>query len=172
MVLSMDDLNQLDKDQFVHELGDVFEHSPWVAKKAVAFRTFSSLQALHQRMVEIVNNAPFEEQLELIRAHPNLGEKIEMSDDSTKEQQGAGLQNLTVEEYNSFQSLNKAYMEKFGFPFIFAVKGKNKHDIHDAMKKRVNHTEEEEFETALSEIYKIALFRLQAKIAEDDVRGV
>ncbi|MDL4841019.1 2-oxo-4-hydroxy-4-carboxy-5-ureidoimidazoline decarboxylase [Aquibacillus rhizosphaerae] len=162
--MNIEDVNQLSEQEFIEILGEIFEHSPWVAKKAFEFRPYTSKDALHQRMVEIVSNSPKEEQLELIRSHPNLGDNIEMSMDSVHEQQSAGLKNLTEEEYKSFQSLNHTYIEKFGFPFIFAVKGKQKDDIHDSMKTRVNHSDDDEFNTALTEIYKIALFRLQDKI--------
>ncbi|WP_170287655.1 2-oxo-4-hydroxy-4-carboxy-5-ureidoimidazoline decarboxylase [Aquibacillus halophilus] len=163
-MVTLEDLNRISKDEFINLFGEVFEHSPWIAKKAEEFRPFQSLDALHSRMVEIVRNAPQEEKLELIRAHPNLGDKIEMSEDSSQEQQGAGLKHLTEEEFKSFHSLNQTYIDKFGFPFIFAVKGKYKDDIHQAMKLRVKESPANEFNTALSEIYKIALFRLREKI--------
>ncbi|MBM7571119.1 2-oxo-4-hydroxy-4-carboxy-5-ureidoimidazoline decarboxylase [Aquibacillus albus] len=164
--MELAELNQISEQEFVSTLGEVFEHSPWIAKKAAEYRPFPSRQALHQRMTEIVANTPQEEKLELIRAHPNLGAKLKMSSDSTKEQQGAGLQNLTADEFESFKSLNQTYMQKFGFPFIFAVKGKNKDDIYQSLKERVNSTYEEEFETALTEIYKIAGFRLEEKVED------
>ena len=91
-------------------------------------------------------------------------QRSEMTDDSIKEQRGAGLKDLTALEYENFLSLNKRYMDKFGFPFILAVRGKNKNEIYEAMETRIHHTEKAEFETALSEIYQIALFRLQEKI--------
>ncbi|WP_077623645.1 2-oxo-4-hydroxy-4-carboxy-5-ureidoimidazoline decarboxylase [Sediminibacillus massiliensis] len=168
-MLTIEELNRLDQDEFVKLLGEIFEHSPWIAKKAEKLRPFPTVDALHQQMVEIVQNATKDEKLELIRAHPNLGEKMEMSADSNKEQQGAGLKNLTEEEYQSFLSLNKAYTEKFAFPFIFAVKGKTKHDIHQAMKERINHSISEEYEAALAEIYKIAKFRLNSKMLPETV---
>lgn len=165
-MIKLTELNGLDNEEFTIMLGEIFEHSPWVASKTAPYRPFPSVEALHQTMTEIVSNTTEEEKLELIRAHPNLGDRIEMSDDSTKEQQGAGLQNLTEEEYKSFYSLNQAYMNKFGFPFIFAVKGKTKEDIHEALKRRIENSKTDEFKTALSEIYKIAAFRLQDKITE------
>ncbi|MBP3038565.1 2-oxo-4-hydroxy-4-carboxy-5-ureidoimidazoline decarboxylase [Bacillaceae bacterium Marseille-Q3522] len=162
--MKLAELNQYNKAAFINALGEIFEHSSWIAEKAAAYRPFSSIEVLQQTMIEIVRNAPDEDQLALIRAHPNLGYKIEMSPDSTKEQQGAGLQSLTKEEYENFRLLNEQYMNKFGFPFIFAVKGKTKDDIYEAMTKRVVNTYKEEFATALAEIYKIARFRLQDKV--------
>lgn len=145
-------------------LGGIFEHSPWIAAEAAVSKPFTSLEELHAAMVAIVKLATNEEKLLLIQKHPNLGEKVEMSRDSNVEQQGAGLKDLTEEEYNRFLALNERYMKKFGFPFILAVKGKGKQDIYKAMETRVNHSQLVEFETALSEIYKIAFFRLQEKI--------
>ncbi len=87
-----------------------------------------------------------------------------MTTDSINEQKGAGLQDLTPEEYSNFINLNKRYMEKFDFPFIIAVRGKNKEQIYDAMKARIDHEIDLEFQTALKEIYKIAKFRLEEKI--------
>ncbi|MCT2537778.1 2-oxo-4-hydroxy-4-carboxy-5-ureidoimidazoline decarboxylase [Aquibacillus koreensis] len=167
--MNLEALNRLSEEAFIKEFGEIFEHSPWVAKKAYEHSPFSSLEALHNRMVEIVSNAPREEKLELIRSHPNLGDNIEMSVESVREQQGAGLKNLTEAEYTSFQKLNGTYITKFGFPFVFAVKGKNKNDIYQAMKERVNHTVVDEFSTALAEIYKIALLRLQDKFKQEKV---
>ncbi|MBD8070104.1 2-oxo-4-hydroxy-4-carboxy-5-ureidoimidazoline decarboxylase [Bacillus sp. PS06] len=164
--MNLTELNEINEEAFVDALGEIYEHSPWVAKKAVKYRPFQSIEVLHQAMMEVVSNAPIEDKIALIREHPNLGERIEMSSDSIKEQQGAGLQNLTEEEFASFQELNRAYMEKFGFPFIFAVKGKTKQDVHDSLVERINHSEADEFEKALSEIDKIAGFRLQDKINE------
>ena len=151
-------------EEFIDFLGDVFEHSPWIPEQAAASRPFSTLLSLHQCMVDIVNCASKEAKLDLIRKHPNLGDKVEMTDDSIKEQRGAGLKDLTALEYENFLLLNKRYMDKFGFPFILAVRGKDKNEIYEAMETRIHHTEIAEFETALSEIHQIALFRLQEKI--------
>ncbi|MFD6441463.1 factor-independent urate hydroxylase [Peribacillus sp. NPDC060186] len=157
-------LNTKSEKEFTEILGDIFENSPWIAGKAAAKRPFSSLTTLHQSMVEVVNNLSKEEKLALIKKHPNLGDRVEMSIDSIKEQQGAGLKDLTADEYKDFLSLNQQYINKFSFPFILAVRGKDKNDIYRTMKTRIHHTEKTEFSTALSEIYQIALFRLQDKI--------
>ncbi|WP_407407698.1 2-oxo-4-hydroxy-4-carboxy-5-ureidoimidazoline decarboxylase [Peribacillus sp.] len=163
-MITLEMLQKKSHKEFTEILGDTFEHSPWIPEQASASRPFSSLLSLHQCMVDIVNHAPKEMQMDLIRKHPNLGDKVEMTADSTKEQRGAGLKDLTVLEYENFLTLNKRYENKFGFPFILAVRGKDKHDIYEAMESRIHHTEETEFETALAEIYQIALFRLQEKI--------
>ncbi|MGE7604088.1 2-oxo-4-hydroxy-4-carboxy-5-ureidoimidazoline decarboxylase [Peribacillus sp. NPDC097675] len=163
-MITLEILQVKSNEEFTDFLSDVFEHSPWIPEQAAASRPFSTLLILHQCMVDIVNRASTEKKLELIRKHPNLGDKVEMTDDSIKEQRGAGLKDLTALEYENFLSLNKRYMDKFGFPFILAVRGKDKNEIYEAMQTRIHHTEKDEFETALSEIHRIALLRLQEKI--------
>ncbi|PLS08511.1 2-oxo-4-hydroxy-4-carboxy-5-ureidoimidazoline decarboxylase [Neobacillus cucumis] len=157
-------INDTTHEQFMEIAGGVFEHSPWITEKAAGLKPFTSLYHLHQELVKIVENSSYEQKLALIKAHPNLGNRAAMTVDSIQEQKGAGLQSLTPEEYNQFISMNQEYMNKFGFPFILAVRGKNKEQIYVAMKERVHHSKEIEFETALSEIYKIALLRLEEKI--------
>lgn len=163
-MITLRSLNETSNDEFTAMLGGIYEHSPWIAAKAAVSKPFTSLEELHAAMVAIVQYATNEEKLLLIQKHPNLGERVAMSKDSNVEQQGAGLKELTEEEYDRFLALNERYMKKFGFPFILAVKGKDKQDIYKAMETRVNHSQRVEFETALLEIYKIAFFRLQEKI--------
>lgn len=157
-------INDTNLEEFMNITNGIFEHSPWIAQIAFSKKPFSSLHHLHQSMVEVVKHASNEQQLTLIKAHPNLGERIAMTIHSTEEQKGAGLQNLTNDEYEQFIKTNQEYMEKFGFPFILAVRGKNKHETYEAMKTRISSNKEIEFETALTEIYKIALLRLEEKI--------
>lgn len=165
-MLTIDRLNEVNQAQFIEILGEIFEHSPWIAEKAANAKPFSSLHHLHQEMVQVVESSSTEQRLALIQAHPNLGDRVEMSDDSIQEQKGAGLKNLTGEEYNNFITMNKNYMDKFGFPFIIAVRGKNKHEIYQAMEVRIHNEKETEFRTALEQIYKIAQLRLEQKIVE------
>ncbi|WP_117168229.1 2-oxo-4-hydroxy-4-carboxy-5-ureidoimidazoline decarboxylase [Paraliobacillus sediminis] len=165
-MLRIEEVNQLSKEDFIKMLGGIFENSPWVAKKVEVFRPFASLDQLYESMTEVVGNVPKQEKLELMRAHPNLGNRIKMSDASTKEQQGAGLQDLSEPELATFLKLNNDYMDKFGFPFIIAVKGMDKSLIYQTMEKRFLQSEEEEFEVALTEINKIAYLRLQDKITQ------
>ncbi|WP_018931867.1 2-oxo-4-hydroxy-4-carboxy-5-ureidoimidazoline decarboxylase [Gracilibacillus lacisalsi] len=162
--MRIEDLNAMSKEEFVETLGSVFEQSPWIAIKAVEDRPYDSVEDLHQRMVEIVRDSTREEKLELIRSHPNLGERLKMSDDSVKEQQGAGLQNLDELEYKKFQTLNYQYSTKFEFPFIIAVKGRTKEEIFNYMCERILKDPAIEFEQALKEIYQIARFRLEEQI--------
>jgi len=159
-MLTIKNLNEATHEQYMTLLEGIFEHSPWIAGKAEYAKPFSSLEQLHQEMVAVVKSSSLEQKLSLIKAHPNLGDRVAMTKDSVKEQEGAGLQDLTPEEYERFLSMNQRYMEKFNFPFILAVHGKNKHQIYEAMKTRIENTGEKEFESALLEIYKIAKLRL------------
>ena len=142
-------------------LGWVFEHSPWVAERAWQRRPFPDLERLHTAMTAEVERATREEQLALLRAHPDLGARARMSDASTGEQAGAGLDRLTPEEFHRLQEKNVAYREKFGFPFLYAVKGSSKYDILQALGQRLQASPEEEFRQALNQVYRIARFRLE-----------
>lgn len=159
-------INETSHEQYMKILEGIFEHSPWIAEKTEKAKPFSSLEHLHQAMVAVVQSSSFEQKLALIKAHPNLGDRVAMTKDSVKEQSGAGLQDLTPEEYKRFISMNQRYLEKFNFPFILAVRGKTKHQIYEAMKSRIDNTSEKEFETALSEIYKIAKLRLAERFGK------
>lgn len=164
---SVNEINAMDRDEFVRTLGGVFEHSPWVAESAWALRPFASGQELHEAMMRTVRRSGPDAILELLRAHPDLGTRLAVSDYSAAEQQGAGLGELTPEEYETFRGLNESYVGKFGFPFILAVRGKNKEDILAAMQKRIDHSPEAEREQALREIERITGFRL-ADLIEGD----
>ncbi len=148
------------QEAFVAALGGVFEHSPWVAEKAWIKRPFADITSLHQAMSAVVQEASLEQKLVLIRAHPDLATKASMSTSSVQEQAGAGLDLLTPEEYDRFQSLNQAYKSKFCFPFIVAVRNHTKESILEAFSSRLGNTSEVELEQALAEIEQIAHLRL------------
>lgn len=154
-------LNFLERAEFVSAIGWVFEHSPWVAERAWAMRPFADAQALHRAMVDQIERSLPEEQLALLRAHPDLGTRARVSEASSAEQAGAGLDQLTQPEFERLRTLNEAYRDKFGFPFLFAVKGSTKHDILDALERRVQSSREEEYRVALDQVYRIAEFRLE-----------
>ena len=171
-------MNALGEGEFVARFGGVFEHSPWAAARAWQERPFSDLFALHGSFVKAVREAPLDWQLALIRAHPDLAGKAavagELSPESAREQASAGLDRLTPEEYGRFQSLNEAYREKFGFPLIIAGRDHTRETIFASAEARLGHSREEEIETALSEIARIAYFRLQDQMepgARDDREG-
>ena len=155
-------LNALDRANFVETIGWVFEHSPWVAERAWTARPFSNVDALHGAMVDQVEHASAEEQLALLRAHPDLGTRARVSDASAAEQAGAGLDQLRVEELERLLAMNEAYRDKFGFQFLFAVKGSSKHDILDALERRLSSSRDEEYRVALAQVYGIARFRIES----------
>jgi 2-oxo-4-hydroxy-4-carboxy-5-ureidoimidazoline decarboxylase len=161
MKRSLTALNALDCAGFVDAVGWIFEHSPWVAERAWRQRPFASIDGLHQALVAEVMTAGRAEQLALLRAHPDLGTRAAMTDASTSEQAGAGLDSLTAEEFARLHALNAAYRETFGFPFLYAVKGSTKHDILKALEARALAGPEEEFREALRQVSRIARFRLE-----------
>lgn len=167
--ISIEQLNQSDDAQFVETLKDIFEHSPWVAERASPARPYTSIRKLHSHMVAMVAQASMREQLDLIRAHPDLAGKAalagELTESSTSEQAGAGLDTLTDDEFERFHALNNAYKAKFGFPFILAVKGHDKHSILASFDTRLKNDETDERTEALKQIGEIARFRLEALIS-------
>jgi 2-oxo-4-hydroxy-4-carboxy-5-ureidoimidazoline decarboxylase len=158
--LTLEELNQADRDSFVERLGSVYEHSPWVAERAWTDRPFDSVDDLHASMKRVVEDADRERRLELLRAHPDLGERTEMTDASVEEQASAGLDQLTPDQYEAFQRLNERYRDAFGFPFIMAVRDESPDAIRDAMEERVEHSRPEEFRTAIDEVHTIGRLRL------------
>lgn len=155
----------MDRETFVEAFGDIYETSPWVAEETYSERPFSSLEELQSSLELCVREAPREKTMELLRAHPDLGEKTEMTEASQKEQASAGLDQLSRSQYEAFQELNERYREKFGFPFIMAVKGESPDAIRARMEERVEHSKPTEFETALTEVHKIARLRLEERFA-------
>ncbi|WPP01379.1 2-oxo-4-hydroxy-4-carboxy-5-ureidoimidazoline decarboxylase [Pseudomonas sp. HR96] len=157
----------LNREQFVEAFKDVYEHSPWVAEKTYDLGQgpeLDSIETLHQRMSDILLSSDHARQLALINAHPDLAGKAavrgELTEASTNEQAGAGIHQCTSEEFQRFTELNEAYKARFGFPFIMAVKGSDRHQILAAFETRIHHSVDAEFACALAEINKIALFRL------------
>jgi 2-oxo-4-hydroxy-4-carboxy-5-ureidoimidazoline decarboxylase len=164
-VMTIEQINSLSHAQFVEAVGWVFEHSPWVAQRAWEQRPFLDLDHLHAAMTQEVERATPEEQLALLRAHPDLGARAGMSAASAGEQSGAGLDCLTPEEYQRLQQRNTEYREKFGFPFLYAVKGNTKYDILQALDQRIGAAPADEFRVALAQVYRIAGFRLRDAIS-------
>jgi 2-oxo-4-hydroxy-4-carboxy-5-ureidoimidazoline decarboxylase len=162
-------LNEASRAAFVAALGAVFEHSPWVAESAFSATPFASGEALHAAMTEAVRTAPSDVQLALLRAHPDLAGKAaragEMTASSVAEQESAGLLSLSDVEYARFHRLNTAYRERFGFPFIVAVRRHTKESLLLAFEMRLGHDRNIEIENALDEVFAIARLRLEAIIA-------
>lgn len=160
--MDLDELNQCSRKEFVDALGWIFEQSPWVADRAWFRRPFRTHAALHEAMCDEVSRASSEELMELLRAHPDLGARAGLRGASASEQAGAGLDRLTPEELERLLELNRRYREKFGFPFLYAVKGSRPREILQALEERLERTQEEELREALRQVYRIAWFRLEA----------
>jgi 2-oxo-4-hydroxy-4-carboxy-5-ureidoimidazoline decarboxylase len=162
--ITLDDLNGLEPAEFVSRLGDVYEHSPWVARDVQKETPFPSLTRLFEIMQAAVTGASEEAQLELLRAHPDLAGKAalagELTASSTLEQSSAGLDSLTPAEMTRFTALNDAYREKFEFPFVLAVRGADKSRILAAFEGRIGNDRGAEIANALAEVGKIAWLRL------------
>lgn len=167
MPYSLATLNQMSQDEFTQALGAIFEETPAIARETWQHRPFQDVTALHQHMVSVVQAMGKAEQLALIRAHPDLGSKAKMAEASVKEQAGAGLDQLSPEEYEQLQRLNQAYWHKFDFPFIVAVKTHTKTSILAAFDRRLTHIPEVEIQQALAEIAQIAWFRLRELVADE-----
>lgn len=159
--MTVSQLSALGVNNFVDELGWVFENSSWVARRAWKHRPFASLDELHARMTAEVACASTNEKLALLRAHPDLGTRAKISESSAKEQSGAGLDQLTPVEFARLHHYNEAYKTRFGFPFLYAVKGSNKLRIMQALETRLQSNPDEEFQEALRQVYRIARFRLE-----------
>lgn len=167
--MNLQELNRLSEADFIAALGGIFEHSPWVAEAVAGDRPFAYVSVLHQAMVEAVEKAGVKKQLTLIRAHPDLAGKAararNLTDASTSEQKGAGLDRLEDAEYERFHRLNDAYKQRFDFPFILAVrgfegKGHDKHSILASFEARLKNTPEQEISEAVRQIARIAELRL------------
>lgn len=161
---SLDTLNAMSVADFTATLGAIFEHSPWVAERAAAKRPFASVQQLHDAMADAVRGATEDERIALIRAHPELAGRAavrgELTEESTREQKGAGLDQCSREEFARMQDLNQRYNEKFGFPFVIAVKGHDRHSILDNFSRRLENRRDDEARECIEQIIRIGGFRL------------
>ncbi len=152
------------RDEFIAAFGGAYEHSPWAAERAFAPDLHSPCCVI-PAMGKVVDAASEAEKDALIKAHPDLAGKLALSGgltaSSTKEQAGAGLDQCSPRELEKFQTYNAAYKEKFGFPFIVAVKGLSRKDILKAFEKRLKNSVDEERKAALVQVHKIAAFRIE-----------
>ncbi len=166
--LTAAELSALDQAAFTDFLAAIYEHSPWIPERSWPQRPFASRDALHAAMAATLAAASEAEKLQLIRAHPELAGKAAirgtLTDDSRREQSGAGLDQCSPDEFALIRRLNADYRDKFGFPFIIAVKGLGRADIIAAMQRRLAHDPATEFDEALAQIHRIAGFRLADKL--------
>jgi chitin deacetylase len=161
--------SEMHRKAFVHAFGGIVEHSPWVADRAWDLElgaAHDSAIGLANALARVLRTASREEQLGVLRAHPDLAGKLaaakRLTPDSTAEQASAGLDALTDEERERFQALNAAYVERHGFPFIIAVRDNTKASILQAFERRVANDTDTEFREALQQVARIAELRLQA----------
>ncbi|GLU31762.1 2-oxo-4-hydroxy-4-carboxy-5-ureidoimidazoline decarboxylase [Trinickia caryophylli] len=164
MRYTLDQLNAAPREAFVAALAGIYERSPWVAEEAAHARPFASVSALVEAMAGIVARAGQARQLALIKAHPELAGKAavrgELTAESTREQAGAGLTQCTQEELDTLRHLNRAYRDKFGFPFILAVRGYERSAIIANFQARLGNGRDEELRESLAQIDRIARFRI------------
>ena len=153
-------LNNLNQGKFISLFGVIFEKTQWIAEKLFDLKPFNNKEDLINKMIKIYEASSKDEILNILRSHPKLAVEKKLSEHSNQEQSRANLKNCTQEEFNEFTKLNSEYEKKFGFPFIMAVKGKDKIDILNNFRQRINNDVEFEFEESKKQVKKIALFRL------------
>lgn len=169
---SLDSLNAASDAEFTAAVGDIFEHSPWVAQQAAQRRPFATLKDLHDAMMAALRAAPAETRLALVKAHPDLAGKAArsgaMTADSISEQGSVGLDLLTDAEYARFHKLNDAYQAKFGIPFIVCVRRHTKDSILNEFERRLTHDSADALDVAIGEIGRITALRLDARVTAPD----
>ena len=156
-------INNLSQIKFNEIFANIFEKTKWIAEKLYNQKPFNSFEDLCSKILEIFKTTSKENQLKIIKAHPDLADKTKISllnIDSRTEQNRAGLNQCSEKEFREFKNLNNEYKKKFGFPFILAVEGKNKAEILNKFKKRILNSADDEFKEAISQVCKIANLRL------------
>jgi len=157
---SIDKINKLSKPDFISIFGNIFEKTEWIAQKSYDSKPYKNYEELFLKMMEIFENTNKENHLKILNAHPDLAVEKKLTKDSKNEQKNASLNQCTSEEFIEFKKLNEKYKVKFGFPFIIAVKGKNKEEILNSFRQRITNNINLEFEEAKRQVKKIANFRL------------
>lgn len=166
MPFSIAELNAFSQEEFVAALGTVFEETPSIAAQTWHSRPFADRADLFQKLLVTRQQMTPAEKLALIRAHPDLGSKVKMAADSVQEQSGAGLDRLSPEAFDRFQTLNHAYKTKFGFPFIIAVRNHSRASILAEFDRRLQNSIAAETQQALTEITQIVQFRLGDRVVD------
>ena len=154
-------INSLDKSEFLSIFGNVFEKSKWISEKAFDQKPFKNLESFVSEIVGIYENSDNKTVLEILNLHPELAVEKKLTVNSEAEQSKANLKECSPEEFNEFKKLNIEYKKKFNFPFIIAVKGKNKNQILNYFRERIRNSLDEEFLEAKKQVKKIATFRLE-----------
>ena len=157
---SIDKFNKLSKSEFISIFGNIFEKTKWIAEKCYELKPYNNLDELVSKMMKIFENIKKERHLEILNSHPDLAVKKKLTEDSKNEQKNSSLNQCTDEEFVEFKKLNEEYKKKFGFPFIVAVKGKNKEEILNSFRQRITNNINLEFKEAKKQVKKIESFRL------------
>ena len=157
---SINKFNKLSKAEFISIFGNIFEKTEWIAERCYESKPYNNLDELILKMMKIFENTEKEKHLEILNSHPDLAVEKKLTKDSKNEQKNASLNQYTDEEFLEFKKLNEEYKKKFGFPFIVAVKGKNKEEILNSFRQRITNNINLEFDEAKKQVKKIASFRL------------
>ena len=157
---SIDKFNKLSKTEFISIFGNIFEKTEWIAERCYESKPYNNFDELVSKMMKIFENIEKERHLEILNSHPDLAVEKKLTEDSKNEQKNANLIQCTDEEFVEFKKLNEEYKKKFAFPFIIAVKGKNKEEILNSFRQRITNNINLEFEEAKKQVKKIASFRL------------
>ena len=158
---SINNINQLNKSDFLSVFGNIFEKTEWIAEKVFDLKPFKNIDDLFSKIINQYENCNKEQILLILNSHPELVVEKKLTKDSSNEQSGASLNECTIDEFEEFRKLNIEYRTKFGFPFIIAVKGKNKNDILNDFRKRIQNDLNSEFDEAKKQVMKIAFFRFK-----------
>ena len=156
-------INKLSQSEFIKVFANIFENASWIAENVYSKKPFKDFADLSQKMLSIFSTSTKENQLKILRAHPDLADKTKigsLTPDSKKEQSNAGLDQCSEEEFNEFKNLNNEYKKKFGFPFIYAVKSKEKKEILCNFRQRSLNDINVEFIEAKKQVKTIASLRL------------
>ena len=157
---SIEKVNQLSENEFISTFGNVFEKTNWIANKAFNSKPYKSFNEFITKIIKIYENSSKEDCLKIFNAHPELAVEKKLTEDSHKEQKSANLNQCNKDEFNEFKNLNIEYRNKFGFPFIIAVKGKSKNEILNNFRRRIKNEINLEFNEAKEQVKKIATFRI------------
>ena len=158
---TINNINDLNKSDFLSVFGNVFEKTESVALETFEFKPFKDFNDIISKMLNIYEAYGKDKILEILNSHPELAVAKKLTSESKSEQASAKLNECSNDEYEEFKKLNLEYNKKFNFPFIIAVKGKNRIEILESFRKRINNTIETEFEEAKEQVKKIALLRIK-----------
>ena len=163
-MIMINKINNLSQSKFIQIFANIFEKTKWIAERLYNQKPFDGFEDLRLKMLEIFKNSSKENQLKILKSHPDLADKTKiglLTINSRAEQDSSGLNQCSEKEFNEFKHLNDVYKKKFGFPFILAVKGKKKIEILNEFKKRILNNKNDEFDEALTQVIKIANLRLK-----------